>query len=98
MIKLVKNDVDRLFLFVDPLADVPKKCQHSGKARTRYTLDEVNPEFAATMQRLVTKVKDILDDPKTNPLVENAQDLEARLQVWESFVPVSAGVSNRADR
>ena len=78
---MVKNDVDRVFAFVDPLEFVPTEAKHSGEERIRYTRDEVNSDFIATMQRLVTKVKDILNDPTTDPLVGSANELEKRLEV-----------------
>ena len=88
MIKKMSGDVDvdRFFFFADPLVDMPRKCRTKGEERVNYTRDEVCTDFIDAMQRLVTKVKDILDDPKTNPLVERAQDLEVRLQVWKSSV------------
>lgn len=64
---LTRNDVDRLFLF-EGLGLGPW-----GLIPTR--------EFSDTMHLLVRKVKDILNDPKTDPLVEHARDLEDRLQV-----------------
>ena len=78
---MVRHDVDRLFLFRHPMSGMSKKAAHSGHEMTRYTRDEVNPDFIATMQRLVTKVKDILNDPKTDPLVGSANELEKRLEV-----------------
>lgn len=78
----INNDTDRIFLFRDPLLEDSESLWHDkGKARISRTRDEVDPEFTSAMERMVAKVKDILDDPKTKPLVESAEDLEDRLQV-----------------
>ena len=81
---MINKDIDRLFLFVDPLELEPKPLKQE---RVNYTYpDQISPDFVATLQRLITSVKDILNDPKTDPLVENAKDLQATVEVCEFFV------------
>ena len=88
----MKNlDVDRIFLFRDPVEGVdldPQRVDPPVRAnskpspkRTAYHLDELNPAFTTAVIRLVTKVKDILDGAKMTPLVENCSNLELKMQV-----------------
>lgn len=43
---------------------------------------EINPAYTATLQRMIAKVKQILNNVETKPLVDDAaKELEQRIQV-----------------
>ena len=74
-------DINDIFFFPRPWKKVgDTKYRTTSLVDFNYP-DEIMPDFVERLGRLVSTIRDVVDDVNTQPLVGDAVDLEARLEV-----------------